>query len=218
MTETTTTETTGMTGATTGSTTSATTGRAEGATAGVDWPRVVLDQLDWHWTNQLRPRLAGLTDEEYLWEPTRGAWNVHPRGEGTTEIQGGRGELTIDFAYPEPVPAPVTTIAWRLAHVIVGVLGARVHSHFGGPEADYLTFGYAATADEALAQLDSAYAGWVAGVRSWGAPELAEPCGPAEGPWAEHPRAELVTHINREVIHHGAEIALLRDLFAHRND
>jgi hypothetical protein len=28
--------------------------------------------------------------------------------------------------------------------------------------------------------------------------------------------AELVLHINREVIHHGAEIALLRDLYAHR--
>jgi hypothetical protein len=182
------------------------------------WPRVLSDQLDWHWTNQLRPRLDGLTDEEYLWEPTPGAWNVHPRGQGATEIQGGRGELTIDFAYPEPVPAPVTTIAWRLAHVIVGVLGARVHSHFGGPESDYLTFEYAVTADEALAQLDSAYAGWVGGVRGWGVAELAQPCGPAEGPWAEHSRAELVTHINREVIHHGAEIALLRDLFAHRND
>jgi hypothetical protein len=28
--------------------------------------------------------------------------------------------------------------------------------------------------------------------------------------------ATLILHINREVIHHGAEIALLRDLYAHR--
>jgi hypothetical protein len=28
--------------------------------------------------------------------------------------------------------------------------------------------------------------------------------------------ATLVLHISREVIHHGAEIALLRDLHAHR--
>ena len=27
------------------------------------------DQLTWHWDAQLRPRLDGLTDEEYLWEP-----------------------------------------------------------------------------------------------------------------------------------------------------
>ncbi len=197
---------------TTGSTTSDTTARRP------DWGRIVIDQLDWHWQHQLRPRLDGLTDEEYLWEPTPGAWNVHRRGEGTTEIQGGSGELTIDFAHPEPTPAPLTTIAWRLAHVIVGVLGARVHSHFGGPEADYLTFDYAGTADGALAQLDEGYAAWLTGVRGWADDELAQPCGPAEGPWAEASRAELVLHINRELIHHGAEIALLRDLFAHRND
>jgi len=184
----------------------------------IDWTSTLVDQAARHWTNQLRPRLAGLTDEEYLWEPTPGAWNVHPRGQGTTEIQGGSGALTIDFAHPEPVPAPVTTIAWRLAHIVVGVLGARVHSHFGGPEADYLTFDYAGTADEALAQLDAAFAAWTAGARGWDEAALAEPCGASEGPWAEHPRVELVLHINRELIHHGAEIALLRDLYAHRND
>ena len=182
----------------------------------IDWTSVLVDQAAWHWTNQLRPRFEGLADEEYLWEPTPGAWNVHPRGQGTTEIQGGRGELTIDFAYPEPVPAPVTTIAWRLAHIIVGVLGARVHSHFGGPEVDYQTFEYADTADAALSQLDGAFGAWIAGVRSWDVSALAEPCGPSEGPWAEHPRVELVLHINRELIHHGAEVALLRDLYAHR--
>lgn len=179
---------------------------------------LLTDQVDSHWQRQLRPRLAGLTHEEYVWEPTPGAWNLHRRGEGTTELQGGSGELTIDFAHPEPTPAPVTTIAWRLAHLVVGVLGARVHSHFGGPVADYLTFDYAGTADVALAQLDAAYAGWLAGVHSWGDDGLAAPCGPAEGPWAEASRAVLVLHINREIIHHGAEIALLRDLFAHRND
>ena len=45
---------------------------------------------------------------------------------------------------------------------------------------------------------------------------LAEPVGPAEGPYAEAPCAALVLHIHREVIHHGAEIALLRDLYAHQ--
>lgn len=179
---------------------------------------VLIDQIDFHWTNQLRPRLAGLTDDEYLWEPTPGAWTLHPRGEGRTEIQGGSGALTIDFAYPEPVPAPVTTIAWRLAHIIVGVLAARVHGHFGGPEADYQTFDYAGTAEGALSQLDEVYAAWLAGVRGWDDAALAEPCGPSEGPWASHSRAELVLHINRELIHHGAEIALLRDLWAHRAD
>lgn len=34
---------------------------------------------------------------------------------------------------------------------------------------------------------------------------LANPCGPAEGPYAEYPMSTLVLHINREMIHHGAE-------------
>ena len=74
----------------------------------------------------------------------------------------------IDFAYPEPVPAPVTTIAWRLAHVIVGVLGARVASHFGGPPVDYWTHHYAATAAGALQQLDEVYLAWREGVTALG--------------------------------------------------
>lgn len=176
----------------------------------------LVDQLDWHWTQQLRPRLEGLTDDEYLWEPVPGCWNVRPRGTGTAPVLGGGGDWTIDFAYPEPEPAPVTTIAWRIGHLVVGVLAARVHSHFGGQPADYLTWEYAGTADEALAQLDAGYAAWTAGVRSLGEEGLFTPCGEAEGPWAEHPKLDLVLHINREMIHHGAEIALLRDLYAHR--
>ena len=66
-----------------------------------------------------------------------------------------------------------------------------------------------------LEQLDAAYADWIAGVRSLDAAALARPCGPAEGPYAEFSMATLVLHINREVIHHGAEIACIRDLYTH---
>ncbi len=181
------------------------------------WTTRLVDQLDFHWQHQLRPRLDGLTDEEYLWEPVPDCWNVRPRGTSTAPVQGGSGDFTIEFALPEPDPAPVTTIAWRLAHIIVGVLGARVAGHFGGPPADYLGWDYSGTAAGALTQLDEAYAAWTAGVRGLGDRALDEPCGPIEGPWAEHPMSALVLHINREVIHHGAEIALLRDLYAHRS-
>ena len=131
-------------------------------------------------------------------------------------MQAGSGAFTVDFAFPEPEPAPVTTIAWRLGHLIVGVFGARVAGHFGGPPVEYPGFEYAGTADGALAPARRAYDAWVAGVRGLDEAALARPVGPAEGPWAEHPMAELVLHINREAIHHGAEIALLRDLYAGR--
>lgn len=182
----------------------------------IDWHGQLLEQLDWHWRVQARPRLDGLTDDEYRWEPVAGAWNVRPRGTGTAPMQVGSGEFTCDYAYPEPDPAPVTTIAWRLAHITVGVFGARSASHFGGLEFDYEKYDYPGTASGALADLDATYASWKDGVANLDADGLAAPVGPAEGPWAESPMANLVFHINREAIHHLGEIALLRDLYAHR--
>ena len=181
--------------------------------ADIDWNFQLVEQLDQHWREQLRPRLDGMTDAEYRWEPAPGAWNVRPRGTGAAPISVGAGEFTMDFAVPEPVPPPVTTIAWRLGHIIVGVLGMRVASHFGGPPVDYSSHRYAGDAATALAQLDEAYAAWIKGVRGLGPEGLARACGPAEGPWARASMAELVLHINREVLHHGAEVALLRDLY-----
>jgi hypothetical protein len=160
------------------------------------------DQLDFHWQDLLRPRLEGLTDEEYFWEPVKECWTVHRDG-------------SIDFTDPPPEPAPVTTIGWRMAHVIVGVFAMRNHSHFGGPPADYQSWDYATDAATALKQLDHEYTRWINGVRRLGTEDLERPVGPAEGPWAEYPMIALVLHINREVIHHGAEIACLRDLYAH---
>jgi hypothetical protein len=182
----------------------------------LDWTKELVDQLDWHWRVSLRPRLDGLTDDEYFDEPVPGCWSVRPRGESTAPLQGGRGPFVIEFQMPAPEPAPVTTVAWRLGHVIVGVLGMRSASHFGGPAMDYMTHDYAGTAADALGQLDNAYARWITGVRGLDADALATPCGPAEGPYAEFPMATLVLHISRETIHHGAEIALLRDLYRSR--
>lgn len=120
---------------------------------------------------------------------------------------------TVDFAHPPPQPEPVTTIAWRLAHVIVGVLAVRVHAHFAGPPADYSSWAYATDAATALTQLDDAYRRWNDGVRGLDEAALWRPIGSAEGEWAEYPMIDLILHINREVIHHGAEISLLRDLY-----
>ncbi len=59
-------------------------------------------------------------------------------------------------------------------------------------------------------------AGW-RGCAGSAADDLARPVGEAEGPFAELPYAALVLHINREVIHHLAEVALLRDLYIRRS-
>src|SRR5437660_1251888 len=77
----------------------------------MNWGHEVTEQLRWHWENHVRPRLDGLTDVEYLWEPASDCWNLRQQG----------GVWVPDFAWPEPDPAPLTTIAWRLSHVIVGL-------------------------------------------------------------------------------------------------
>jgi uncharacterized damage-inducible protein DinB len=148
----------------------------------LSWNQLLLDQLEWHWTHQLRPRLEGLTDDELRWEP------------------GG----------------DVTTIKWRLDHIILA-LADRSAKHLGRDPVSEDTYRFSPTAGGTLALLDQEYTTWVAGVRALGDDGPLLPCGPAEGSWRASPRAAVVTHIHKEVIHHGAEVALLRDLYAIRS-
>ncbi|WP_139981234.1 DinB family protein [Nocardioides litoris] len=180
------------------------------------WNRRLTDQLTSHWDGQVRPRLVGMTDAEYLWERVPHCWSLRPRGTSTAPVQAGSGAMTIDFAFPEPEPAPVTTIAWRLGHVLVGVLAMRNASHVGGPATDYGSYDYPATAAEALARLDAEVGTWLAGVEALGDDGLERAVGPAEGAFAAEPYAVLVLHIHRELVHHLAEVCLLRDLYAAR--
>jgi hypothetical protein len=55
-------------------------------------------------------------------------------------------------------------------------------------------------------------------VRSLGTAGLARPQGPDRPPeYADAPMARLFLYTNLEVIHHGAEISLLRDLYLWRD-
>jgi hypothetical protein len=183
----------------------------------ITWSHELIEQLDWHWRMQLRPRLEGLTDHEYLWEPVPGCWSLRRRGDAVTAMAAGGGEVVADFEHPAPEPAPFTTIAWRMGHVSIGVLGMRAANHFGEGGIDYQSADWPLSADGGLALLDEAYAAWLTGLRSLDDAALSRPCGPAEGPFSEYPFGTLVLHINREVVHHGAEIALLRDLYLRRD-
>ena len=180
----------------------------------IDWNAEVVDQLESHWRLQLRPRLNGLTDDEYFWQPVADCWTISRRGESLAPISFGAGEFTMDFGEPSHDREPVTTIAWRLAHLIIGFAETNA-SHFGGPPADVSAFCYAGTAKDALRQLDEAHDAWVEGVRGLGTAGLIRPQGPEQpSEFADAPMAKLILYTNMEVIHHGAEICLLRDLYA----
>ncbi len=183
----------------------------------LDWNRTLREQWEFHWNRQLRDRLDGLTDDEYFWSPVPDAWSVRPRGSSTAPIHVGGGDFTIDYGFPQPVPAPFTTIAWRLGHVIVGVLAARNAAHFGAPAVAYETWEYAGSATTALDQLEAELDVWLAGVRSLGDADLRVPVGEKEPAYPDAPMADLVLHIHRELIHHLSEVCLLRDLYLHTN-
>jgi len=182
----------------------------------IDWNRVLREQWEFHWNHQVRARLDGLTDDEYFWSPVPDAWSVRPRGTSSAPVQVGVGDFTMDYAFPEPVPAAFTTIAWRLGHVIVGVLAARNAAHFGEPAASYESWKYAGSAAAALDQLEAELDVWLAGLSGLDEAALRVPVG-AKEPYPEAPMAELVLHIHRELIHHLSEVCLLRDLYLHTN-
>jgi hypothetical protein len=170
----------------------------------VDWARLVIGQLEFYWDVHLRPRLDGLTDEEYLWQPVPDCWTVRP---------GPDGGHVLDGQWPEPTPPPVTTIAWRMLHIGVGCLAERSELFFGGPAVD--TTHLPATAAGALSLLDDAYRRWHDAIAALDPAGLATPLGLGKrhDVFAEEPMAALIVHINREVMHHGGEIGVLRDLY-----
>ena len=184
--------------------------------ATIDWTAEVLDQIETHWQERLRPRLEGLTDEEFFWEPVPGCWSVHRRGESTAPISWGSGEFTWDYG-PDTEPTPVTTIAWRLGHLIESFASTN-GAYFGGPRVDADTFDYPGTAASGLARLDEVYADFTSGVRSLGDAGLAQPQGHRSPPaFAHAPVARVVLYMSVEAFHHGAEVCLLRDLFLKSN-
>ncbi len=56
----------------------------------------------------------------------------------------------MDFAWPEPQPSPVTTIAWRINHILVGIFGERNNRYFGGPPVSYADYDYPLAAADRL--------------------------------------------------------------------
>lgn len=183
--------------------------------------RAVTGQIDYHWRAGIWPRIADLTDDEYLWEPAPNCWTLR----ATDDHQ-----VAYDFEWPPPQPPPFTTIAWRLFHIAVGCFAERATRYFPehvahpwmkriweGP------FDFPMDAAGAVAFLDSAWREWRSGLEAAGEPGLWRPLGDGEGNirdmqlGSEDPFIGLVLHVHREVIHHGAEILLLRDLYRARH-
>ena len=162
-------------------------------------------------------RMEGLTDTEYLWEPVEGMWSVRRRSRVETPGAYGPGEWQLDSERLDPFAAgPPTTIAWRLNHVLSGMAG-RWEWTFGSrsiPPADVVDF--SPDAGETLRALWDVVDRWATDIETLDDTALDVP-GYGQYPGGldpELPFIGIVWWVNREFIHHLAEAALLRDLYA----
>ena len=153
-------------------------------------------------------RLDGLTDEEYLWEPVPGCWSIRSAADGGFHP---------DWAAAAD-PPPFTNVAWRLCHLI-RCYGEQRNRVWLGLPTDGVSDRFEVTAPApvsaaaALARLAAAYAEWTTVLNAVTDAGLEEKLGPVAGPFADANKADFVVHMLDEFIHHGAEIALLRDLW-----
>ena len=169
----------------------------------------------------VRVEVLPLTDAEYLWEPVPGCWSIRRRAGGPgpgADVLLGTGEWGRDAAPGnDPWPPPFTTIAWRLGHL----------SEMLTVRADHLAGSHALTRDQyrfhgdaagAFAALEAGAAAWRAAVAGL-AEEDVDAIGRSTYPYGsdpEDPLIDTVWWVNQELLHHGAEVALLRDLYRFR--
>jgi hypothetical protein len=164
-----------------------------------------------------RERLASLTDDEYLWSPVPDCWTLRPRGDpaGAPDAYGP-GEWLIDYAEEVGDPPPFTTIAWRLSHLANG-FASRSEWSFGTHRVDPAdVVDFAPTARAGLQVLWSAVHEFAAGVAATSEADL-DRVGYSAMPHGLDPFVPFCSIVwwqTRELIHHTAEAALLRDLYA----
>jgi hypothetical protein len=164
-----------------------------------------LTSLDYCY-GRLRARISGMTDHEYLWQPVTPCLTIRPgaRGRAPQRAHGA--------------PEAFTTIAWRLCH-IGDTLREERNSRWLGREPVLLDrdMHQPPSAGAAIRYVEDAFAAWTELVTSMTDDEWWLPMGPVAGAFALSYRASFVVHIMDELIHHAAEVALLRDLYRVRH-
>ncbi|MBO0886206.1 MAG: DinB family protein [Acidimicrobiales bacterium] len=152
---------------------------------------------------RLQARVEGLTDEEYLWEPVPGCLTVKPDEPGSFATGG------------PPSPGPLTTIAWRICHIGDFLRHERNWRWLGRePEQLDRDIRHPMTAAGGLAYVGASWTSWQRLVSSLTPDEMWAPMGPIAGPYGDSERIGLVIHIMDELIHHAAEVGVMRDLYA----
>jgi hypothetical protein len=149
----------------------------------------------------LRPRLDGLTDDEFFWEPVPGCWTLH---------QGEDGRWIEDYDDPAPDPPPFTTIAWRVIHVAACKLMYFEYA-FGPGRLTWDELVLPHTVADAIAWLEEHQARLRAALDGLSDGDLDEL---RLTNWGERwPTWRILWVIAAHDLYHGGEIGCLRDLY-----
>jgi hypothetical protein len=168
----------------------------------------LLDLSDFAW-QRLRNRVDGLTDDQYFWEPFDGSWSVRKTADGFRHDGFGEDGDRVPIE-----PPPFTTVAWRIAHIVDILQEDRTATWFGqevaAADGQPPVPGSAA---EAITALEHAYAVWRSRLAALTPEVLDQPIGAVGGPYAENDCTDFALHILDELIHHGAEVGTVLDIY-----
>lgn len=151
----------------------------------------------------------GLTDDELHWEPAPDMWGMRLKSEVRTDRTPEEmppGDYWVDVIRDPPDPAPLTTIAWRMAHLTLGTWNwnAIIAGQPVPPEP--------ALRADAVGALDlwrsvlDAFVDLVGGL-------AADALDATVDAWDEPvARSLLVSHVTLEIALHSAEIGTIRHL------
>jgi hypothetical protein len=163
--------------------------------------------------------MQGMTDAEYLWEPVSGCWSVRRRPDITTSRGFGAGEWQLEQENDPGDPAPFTTLAWRLTHLAMWMT-IRADYTVGTKAMTWNDFVVPHTAQAEIAATEQAGAAWRGTMDGVTDAEL-DQIGRSSNPWGLDPQLPYIAiawWVNQELLHHAAEIALLRDLYTQRDE
>jgi hypothetical protein len=119
----------------------------------------------------------------------------------------------------EPLPDDRVTLRWRFRHITEFLQAERngpwlgLAAEPGGEPPDPAT-----SAADALQDLNVAFAQWRGQLAQTTEESLRELIGPVAGAYGDATRRAFALHIVDELVHHTAEAALLRDLYAGKSD
>jgi hypothetical protein len=147
-----------------------------------------------------------MTDDELLWTPTEDAWTLQ-------RDSSQSGGWSYPYEFDPPTPHPVTSIGWRLVHITASNWIYLEHA-FGPGQRNFPDLPVHGTAREVLEDWQSSRAPVTRWLRDATEEDLTEMRPSHLGsPLAA---GEVMRILIDEQTHHGAEVALLRDLYLRR--